>query len=54
MLQADKKVVTIDTYQSLTESNEKRLKMGVAKQPVAVLIEAYERAFQLYGEVRIY
>ncbi|XP_039132636.1 zingipain-2-like [Dioscorea cayenensis subsp. rotundata] len=47
---ADKKVVTIDTYQSLTESNEKRLKMGVAKQPVAVLIEAYERAFQLYGE----
>ncbi|KAM0941080.1 putative actinidain [Dioscorea sansibarensis] len=42
------KVVTIDTYQHLSENNEPRLKMGVAKQPVAVGIEAYGRAFQLY------
>ncbi|KAH7672366.1 Actinidain protein [Dioscorea alata] len=44
-----KKVVTIDTYQHVSENNEPRLKMAVAKQPVAVGIHAYERAFQLYG-----
>lgn len=53
MFQEGKKVVTIDTYQHLSENNEPRLKMGVAKQPVAVGIHAYERAFQLYGHVRI-
>ena len=53
VLQAGKKIVTIDGYQSVSESNERRLKMKVAEQPVATTIEAYGRAFQLYGEVRI-
>ncbi|KAM0941081.1 putative actinidain [Dioscorea sansibarensis] len=47
---AGKKIVTIDGYQSVSESNERRLKMKVAEQPVATTIEAYGRAFQLYGK----
>ncbi|KAJ0978009.1 hypothetical protein J5N97_013483 [Dioscorea zingiberensis] len=45
----DNKVVTIDGYKRVAPFNENILKSHVAKQPVATGVEAYERAFQLYG-----
>ncbi|KAH7672352.1 Actinidain protein [Dioscorea alata] len=44
----NKKTVSIDDYKLATQENEFALKAVVAKQPAAVIVEAYERNFQLY------
>ena len=43
--------MSIDDYKLGTQENEFALKEAVAKQPVAVIVEAYERNFQLYKKV---
>ncbi|KAK1351564.1 putative cysteine proteinase [Heracleum sosnowskyi] len=43
------KVVTINGYENVPQNDENSLKKAVAHQPVSVLIEDGERAFQLYG-----
>ncbi|KAF5738224.1 cysteine proteinase RD21a-like [Tripterygium wilfordii] len=42
------KVVSIDGYEDVPQSDEKSLQKAVAHQPVSVAIEAGGRAFQLY------
>ena len=42
-------VVTLDDYQDLPANDERVLLKAAAKQPVAVAIEADQRAFQLYA-----
>ncbi|XP_039132573.1 ervatamin-C-like [Dioscorea cayenensis subsp. rotundata] len=44
----NKKVVSIDDYKMVTQQNEFALMEAAANQPVAVIVEAYERNFQLY------
>jgi KDEL-tailed cysteine endopeptidase len=44
----DRRVVTIDGYHDVPSNNETALLKAVSKQPVAVAIEADQRAFQLY------
>lgn len=51
LLQANKKVVTIDGYEDVSAYDEKALKKAVAHQPVSVAIEAGGRALQLYESV---
>lgn len=46
---AGRKVVTIDGYEDVPQLDESALLRAVARQPVAVAIEADQRAFQLYA-----
>lgn len=42
-------VVTIDGYEDVQPGSEAALKRAVARQPVAVAIQADQRVFQLYA-----
>lgn len=51
--QKNTKVMTIDGYQDVPQSDESSLKKAVAHQPVSVTIDAGSRHFQLYKSVVI-
>ncbi|KAH7672353.1 Actinidain protein [Dioscorea alata] len=42
------KIVTIDAYKRVIQRNEFALQQAVARQPIAVAVEAYGKDFQLY------